>query len=193
VARADPNRADMTSDAQLVAAARSDPAAFRELYERHAGRVHAYHLRRTGSPDAAHDLTAETFAQAWTCRTRFRDEADGSAGPWLFGIARHVLLVSVRRRQLERSACERLGVLAALHQEAAAIEPREEWLDGLEEALADLPAAQQDAIRLRIVDDLAYEDAADRLDTTPQAVRARVSRGLSSLRDRLSHRMETVR
>jgi RNA polymerase sigma-70 factor (ECF subfamily) len=193
VARADPNRADMTSDAQLVAAARSDPAAFRALYERHAERVHAYHLRRTGDPDAAYDLTAETFAQAWLCRTRFRDEADGSAGPWLFGIARHVLLASVRQRQLERGACERLGVLAALQQEAAAVEPRDEWLDGLDEALADLPATQQDAIRLRIVDDLAYEDAADRLDTTPQAVRARVSRGLTSLRNRLSHRMETVR
>jgi DNA-directed RNA polymerase specialized sigma24 family protein len=28
--------------------------------------------------DAAHDLTAETFAQAWLARTRFRDRATGS-------------------------------------------------------------------------------------------------------------------
>ena len=110
--------------------------------------------------DAAHDLTAETFAQAWLSRARFRDEAGGSAGPWLFGIARHVLLVSVRQRRLERSASERLGVLDAADR-AGRAEPDETWLDGLDEALAHLPEAQQDAIRLRVVDDLGYDEAAD--------------------------------
>ena len=112
-AHADCQAARMRSDAELLVAARSDAGAFRELYERYAERVYGYHLRRSQDPHAAHDLTAETFAQAWLSRARFRDEARGSAGPWLFGIARHVLLVSVRQRRLERSACERLGVLAA--------------------------------------------------------------------------------
>src|SRR5215216_7920375 len=93
------------TDAELLAAARTDPTAFRTLYDRYAARVLRYHERRTADADAAHDLTAETFAQAWLSRTRFRDEAGGSAAPWLFAIARHVLLASVRRRALERSAC----------------------------------------------------------------------------------------
>ena len=121
------------SDAALLLAARADPSAFHELYERHAERVHAFLLRRTGDPDAAHDLTAETFAQAWLSRARFRDEADGSAAPGLFGIARNVLLMSVRRRRLERSACERLGLLA----DAAAAVPEQHWLVGLDEAPAE--------------------------------------------------------
>ena len=83
-------------------------------------RVYGYHLRRSRDAHAAHDLTAETFAQAWLSRARFRDEAGGSAGPWLFGIARHVLLVSVRQRRLERRACERLGVLDAAERASAA-------------------------------------------------------------------------
>ena len=103
----------MSTDAQLLALACRDPAAFRTLYDRYAERVHGYHLRRCQDPDAAFDLTAETFAQAWLARSRFRDEAGGSAGPWLFAIARHVLLASVRRRALERDACERLAVSGA--------------------------------------------------------------------------------
>ena len=63
--------------------------------------------------------------------------------------------------------------------------PDEGWLDGLDEALAHLPEAQQQAIRLRVVEDLGYDEAAERLATTPQAVRARVSRGLSALRKHL--------
>ncbi len=50
----------MRSDAELVREARSDAAAFRELYDRYADGVYGYHLRRTRDPDAAHDLTAET-------------------------------------------------------------------------------------------------------------------------------------
>jgi RNA polymerase sigma-70 factor (ECF subfamily) len=181
----------MRSDAALLAGARSDPAAFRELYERYATRIHGYHLRRSGDPDAAHDLTAETFAQAWLARARFRDEAGGSAGPWLYGIARHVLLVSVRRRRIERRASERLGILT--HADRAISEPDESWLDGLDEALASLPEAQQDAIRMRIVEDLTYDEAAARAGATPEVLRSRVSRGLGSLRKHLFDTMETTR
>jgi RNA polymerase sigma factor (sigma-70 family) len=182
----------MRSDAELLRAARSDASSFRELYGRYAERIYGYHLRRSREPHAAHDLTAETFAQAWVSRARFRDESSGSAGPWLFGIARHVLLVSVRRHRVERSACERLGILVGADREQSPA-PDETWLDGLDEALASLPAAQQEAIRLRVVDDLSYDEAAVRLDTTPVAVRARVSRGLSALRKQLFDSMETSR
>src|SRR4029079_4436688 len=92
--------ARMRSDAELLVAARSDASAFRELYERYAARIHGYHLRRPQDAHAAHALTAETFAQAWLSRARFRDEAGGSAGPGLFGIRRHVLLVSVPPHRL---------------------------------------------------------------------------------------------
>ncbi len=64
---------DTRSDAALLAAARDDPGAFRALYDRHAERVRGYHLRRSGDAQAALDLTAETFAQAWLGRGRFHD------------------------------------------------------------------------------------------------------------------------
>jgi RNA polymerase sigma-70 factor, ECF subfamily len=178
-----------TSDSSLLAAARTDPHAFRELYERYATRIHAFHLARCRDEHSAHDLTAETFAQAWLSRRRFRDEAGGSAGPWLFAIARHVLLTTVRRGRLEQSACERLGMLDALDRPASP-EPAETWLDGLHQALADLPEGQREAIELRVVDDLDYDGVAERLDTTPAAARVRVHRGLAALRNLLTNSME---
>jgi RNA polymerase sigma-70 factor (ECF subfamily) len=180
------------TDADLLAAARTDAGAFRELYERYADRVHGYHRRRSRDDDAAYDLTAETFAQAWVARTRFRDDAGGSAGPWLFAIARHVLLASVRRGRLERGACERLGLLDRLDATAPA-DPDESWIEGLDEALDELPRSQRDAVRLRVMDDLAYDDVAGALDTTPQAARVRVHRGLAALRDKLTRSTETTR
>jgi RNA polymerase sigma factor (sigma-70 family) len=174
------------SDAELLAAARTDAGAFRELYDRYAERVLGYHLRRCRDEDAAHELTAETFAQAWLVRARFRDECGGSAGPWLFGIARNVLLASVRRRKLEDGARERLGVLAT-----PSAEPDDTWLEGLDEALEELPESQRRAIELRVIEDRAYEDVALALGTSPAAARVRVHRGLSALRHRLGR--ETAR
>ena len=176
----------MTTDAELISAARSDSGAFRKLYDRYAERVYRFHLGRTRNPDAAHDLTAETFAQAWLGQMRFRDEAGGSAGPWLFGIARNLLSASVRRGRLERVACARLGILEQLDREPATIPPGESWLDGLDEALAELPESQLEALRLRFDDDLPYDELANSLGTTPQAARVRVHRGLSALRVRLA-------
>jgi RNA polymerase sigma-70 factor (ECF subfamily) len=181
----------MTTDAELIRAAHSDAGAFRQLYDRYAERVHRFHLGRSGNADAAHDLTAETFAQAWLGRTRFRDEAGGSAGPWLFAIARHVLSASVRRGRLERAACTHLGILERLDREPATAEPDETWLDGLDEALAELPETQLDAIRLRFVEGLPYDEVAEALDTSPQAARVRVHRGLSALRLRLNPSKES--
>src|SRR4051812_3158889 len=133
----------MTSDAALLRASRSNAGPFRELYERYASAVYGFHLRRTRDEHAALDLTAETFAQAWRSRSRFRDEAGGSAGPWLYGIARNLLAQSVRKRTIELSACERLGVLDRLEHEPATVEPTEIWLDGLDDALDELPDGQR--------------------------------------------------
>src|SRR5256885_13973039 len=77
------------TDAELLQAARQDPQAFRELYERYATWMRSWFLRHTGSESVALDLTAETFAQAFGASRRFRGEADGAAGPRAVRIGRH--------------------------------------------------------------------------------------------------------
>jgi RNA polymerase sigma factor (sigma-70 family) len=182
----------MTTDAELLAAARTDARAFRVLYDRYAERIYGFHLSRSRDADAAHDLTAETFAQAWLSRVRVRDQVGGSAAPWLFGIAKHVLAASVRRGRLERAACERLGLRDRLDREPATAEPSDTWLEGLDDALRRLPPEQRDALRLRFDGDLPYDELAVVLETTPGAARVRVHRGLASLRTLLTPK-ETTR
>ncbi|HTU31656.1 MAG TPA: sigma-70 family RNA polymerase sigma factor [Solirubrobacteraceae bacterium] len=181
-----------SSDASLLAAARHDPDAFRELYERYAKSVLGYFLRRTGSQATALDLTAETFAQAWCVRARFRDQANGSAAPWIYGIARNVLLMSIRRGTIERSATERLGLLEHLDRpESGAVGmPQDSWADGADELLDRLPVHQREAVRLRVLEDLEYSDIARATGTTPATARVRVHRGLTALKRHLASSKE---
>ena len=103
------------SDADLILAARADPDCFRVVYDRYAERVHGFFWRRTGDRELALDLAAETFAQAWLGKERFRDLAGGSAGPWLFTIARRLLVKTVEQRRLETKALERLRITELPH------------------------------------------------------------------------------
>src|SRR6187200_1804966 len=112
------------TDAELMQAAKVDEGAFAELNGRHVSTVHAWFRRRLEW--AASDLTAETFAQAWLSRGSFRDEAEGSALPWLFGIAHNVARESARRNAVETRARRRLGLSTDLASEDgyAAVEER---------------------------------------------------------------------
>jgi RNA polymerase sigma-70 factor (ECF subfamily) len=169
------------SDAELIRAASSDAAAFGDLYERHALRVYAWCRRRLEW--AASDLTAETFAQAWLSRDRFRDEHDGSALPWLLGIARNVLRETIRSDRVESCARERLGLPLDLAAEEgyAAIEERLSPREALAAALEQLPEHEREALELRVIGELPYARVAERLAIRPAAARLRVSRALRRL------------
>jgi RNA polymerase sigma factor (sigma-70 family) len=175
----------VASDLELLRRAGGDPDAFRDFYERYAEEIFGYFRRRTADPDSALELTAETFSRAWVTRERIEDRHEGSAAPWLFGIARNVLLMSIRRGALERRTAERLGVLERLDLDAAEAAPEPEWADGADELLDSLPLSQREALRLRIVDERSYEEVADALGTSRSAARVRVHRALTALRRRL--------
>lgn len=169
------------TDAELIRAAASDASAFGELYERHARAVYVWLDRRLSW--AAVDLTAETFARAWLTRARFRDRRDGSALPWLLGIAANVLRESVRRDRVETRARERLGLPLDPAGDAgfSDVEERLSPRQALSRALAELPPDQRRAVELRVLEDLSYGEVARRLSIRPAAARLRVSRALRRL------------
>jgi RNA polymerase sigma factor (sigma-70 family) len=169
------------TDAELLADSSRDAVAFAELYRRHARSIHAWCRRRLEW--AASDLTAETFARAWLSRGHFRDDRNGSALPWLLGIARNVLYESARQDRLETRARERLGLPLdlAIEDGYTAVEDRVSPRVGLNAALDLLPAHERSALKLRVVDELAYADVAAQLAIKPAAARLRVSRALRRL------------
>lgn len=169
------------TDASLIHAAATDAAAFSELYARHVDVVYRWFRRRLDW--AASDLTAETFARAWLARGRFRDERNGSALPWLLGIAANVLADTVRRDRVETRARERLGLPLDLARDDgyAEVEERLSPRLMLERSLDSLPEHERQALELRVVDELPYAQVARRLSIRPAAARLRVSRALRRL------------
>ena len=174
------------TDAELLLAARTDPQAFREFYDRNAVWVRSWFQRQTSSETAALDLTAETFAQAWRSVKRFRDEAEGSGAPWLFGIARNLLRQYHKHNRIETAARDRLGLPLAFAdcEDYDRVDERiaaTELGPALHVAVQGLPAPQRRALELRVVQQLSYDEVAGRLGCSQNAARLRVSRALRTL------------
>lgn len=187
--------ASHASDAELLAAAGGDAAAFRLFYDRYAREIFRWLRSNVDDDHAAEDLLAETFAQAWLSSGSFRDEQGGSARPWLYGIARHVLLESYRKRRVEARARERLGMHAQQTEFDLAAEVVER-LDAearrieLGRALHTLPDAQRQAVGLHVVGDLPYDQVARIMQSSAPNVRMRAMRGLRRLREVLELRSD---
>ena len=166
------------SDAELLV--QEDPDAFAELYDRHAGQILGWSSVRVG--DYGADLTAEVFAAAWRGRKRFRDEHDGSALPWLYGIAHNVFRSSLRKRRVEYGARERLGLpVTVMHADFEAVDDRLSFPSAVLRAFVDLPDSERELLVLRLVEERPYREIAQRLQCTPVAARLRVSRSLRRL------------
>jgi RNA polymerase sigma-70 factor (ECF subfamily) len=164
----------------------SDPRAFERVYDAYATRVLAFLARRTFDAEAARDLTAETFAQAYQGRRRFRGSTDDETAAWLYGIARNLLNRYIRTGVVERRAIERLGIrvpqlVEADYERIVQLAGLADLRTVIAEEFSRLRPDQQAAVHLRVVEELSYPEIAQRLAISEQTARARVSRGLRQL------------
>jgi RNA polymerase sigma factor (sigma-70 family) len=179
---------DPRSDAELLLATSEDVEAFGVFYRRHVDWVVGFLAARSGNAELAADLTSEVFAAALLASGRF-DPARGAANSWLYGIVAHKLASAGRRGEAERRARRRLGMADVR------LDPEDiDWIESqaanhqlpATELLAALPADQRDLLTARVIDDRPYHELAREHQMTEAAIRKRVSRGLASLRSRLT-------
>jgi RNA polymerase sigma-70 factor (ECF subfamily) len=177
-------------DAQLLAAARSEPAAFAAFYDRYEAAVAGYLIRRVRDPELVADLTAEVFAAALHAAPRYR-ASEATAAGWLITIAHNTLAKTLRRGRVEASARRRIGIRDAVSFEdeelrrVEVLASGDGWLLGL---LEGLPDEQATAIRARVLEERDYQEIAAALLTSELVIRKRVSRGLATLRQEIEEK-----
>jgi RNA polymerase sigma factor (sigma-70 family) len=170
----------------LFVRARNDPAAFADVYVAYHRKVLRYLARQTLDPEAAFDLTAETFAQMFAGLDGFRGRTEDEGRAWMWAIARHQLYRWRDRRRLERVQLVRLGVPVAdpgpeEYERIEELADLERFLPVLEHSLAALPAETRRVLEMRIVQHRPYVEIGELLGTTAGAIRIRVSRALRDL------------
>ena len=141
------------------------------LVENHADELLRYARRLSG--DDAEDIVQEAFLRGLRS---YRNLKHGDhLRAWLFRIT--------TTTAFDHSGNQREIPVAEVRGSAF----EHSFNDGAFEAIIEsLSEANRDALRLRFVEDLAYEDIARKLGCSAEAARRRVSTAIGSLRERLA-------
>ena len=188
---------DRAEDQFLERLKRHDAAAFEQLVAERTGDIYGLLFRLTGDAEEARDLAQETFLRAFQAIEKFRGDADLKT--WLYRIAinqaRNRWRWWRRRRRdatvsLDATIGEREQTVATHLEDANASDPEQETLarerqNQLREALQGLRSAYREAVVLRDIEGLTYEEIAATLHINIGTVKSRLARGRLELRRRL--------
>ncbi len=168
-------RMDRDRERSLVEAARTDAAAFGDLYDFYLPRIYGFVYRRVQERAVAEDLTAATFEKALHS-LRGEDFRNEAFGGWLYRVAANGVIDHFRAAR--RLLPETDGVAGAVRDAFAAALDRDE----LRQAMADLPDRHRAVLTLRFFDDLDADEASAILGCSRGTFAVRLHRALAALR-----------
>ncbi len=184
---------------------RGDLDAFNQLVLHYQQTTYNVVLRILGDPDAAADVTQDTFITAFRAIQSFRGGSPFRA--WLLRIASNQACDYWRRTNrhpldsldevMDEDEPHGASMLSTLVARGQAANPEEFLLNQelralIQQALQELPLDQRVAVILCDVQGLSYEEIAASTQTTLGTVRSRIARGRARLRNYLYKHRELL-
>jgi RNA polymerase sigma-70 factor (ECF subfamily) len=177
-------------DVLLRRAAKGDEESFTALYRRHQAALYRFALRMTGNTWAAEEIVQDVFMTLMR-EPRKYDSARGPVGAYLYGIARNRVMKHLERspRELPLEETNDDGSPAseiAVNQFTPAHwAEQQERSKRVRAAILDLPAEFREAVVLCELEELSYEEAAQRSGCPIGTIRSRLHRGRALLTAKL--------
>jgi len=188
------NERDKTiNDNQLIADARTDPAAFARLYRRHYDEVFRYCVHRLFERHAAEDVTSAVFLKAVENIGTF-DGSEEQFRNWLYRIASNAVNNHLRRFARQQQLLKKHGRCLAVEEcdEPEGPDDASEKMELLRKAMFTLKPKYQTIITLRFFEKLKLTEIAEVLKANPQTVRSQLSRALAKLRKKITSLQQGV-
>ena len=148
------------------------------LFSEHRDGVFRYLSRIVRQADTADELTQEVFLRAWRAPVAGETEVERRA--WVFKVARNLALNHLRDVRRRPETVELAEAARPATQELS-LAPQQ--------ALAALPDLERDVFLMKETAGLSYGEIASACEVTVDAVRARLHRARSQLREALGRQV----
>lgn len=173
----------------VLAVQRGDRDAFASLMARFQNRLYRYLLRWVRDHATAEDLFQQTWMRIIANIHRF--DARRSFDPWLFAIARNLVMDHLRRCRPD-SLEEPAGAGGSLSDTISTSAPgaldqllHAERAERIQQALESQPPVFREILTLRFEEEMKLEDIAEVLSIPLGTVKSRLGRALEHLRTAL--------
>ena len=177
-------------DKELVEKAkRGDQEAFAQLVLDNQNRVYSLALRLSGDREEAADLAQEAFVKAWQGLSAFQGESSFST--WVYRLTTNVCIDHLRKKK-RREAVEPSVSLddennswaepSTWEQDPQRLLEQSERGKALARAIDQLPDWQREALVLRELSGLSYQEIGEKLDIDIGTVKSRIARARLNLR-----------
>lgn len=167
---------------------RGDESAFDEFYDQFSSMIYNLTLRQCGDPTLAQDLSQEVLIRIYRNLGRFRGKS--SLKTWTYRVCINHCRSRLGRRQVKMLSLTRdTGKMHEIVDPARGPEDHaiaRGEVEKLAGALPEMEGIYREALLLRDLEDLSYQDIADILEVPIGTVRSRISRGREQLRRLLS-------
>lgn len=162
-----------------------DETAFEEIYDRFGAMVFNVALRLCGEPEEAADLSQETFLKIHRHLAGFRGRS--SLKTWIYRVTINCCRSRYKRQKTWRTqvlpeSAEKLERLPDSHRSPEERAIARNTVESVEQALDQLPAIYREAVLLRDIEGLTYEEISHVLGQRLGTVRSRIARGRDRLR-----------
>ncbi|HXD32355.1 MAG TPA: sigma-70 family RNA polymerase sigma factor [Pyrinomonadaceae bacterium] len=183
---------DRTTDELLVERARGgEESAFLLLYERHRDAIFRFAYRLLGSIELAEDITHDCFLSLIRRPEGF-DPQRAPLRSYLYAAARNLAMKHFRSQGRE-TALDDLTEHPTIPRREEPLRRllESELITKIQQAVADLPPLQREALVLFEYEGLALNEIAEVVGTDVGAVKSRLHRARARLRDSLSQYLNT--
>jgi RNA polymerase sigma factor (sigma-70 family) len=157
------------------------------LFKVHHKRLFHFISARVRNPADSEELAGQTFAEACKCFHSFR--GDSELGTWLYGIAMNLIRQHITRSPQRRIDYVDDGDLEEFEdptENPSVHLNTKQTINRLEQHLSALTPELRDALLMVTLDELSYEETAQRLSIPIGTVRSRVWRSRFLLKERLA-------
>ncbi|HEY2598850.1 MAG TPA: sigma-70 family RNA polymerase sigma factor [Candidatus Dormibacteraeota bacterium] len=155
---------------------------FERMVREHQHRVYAVGFALTGNRHDAEEVAQDTFLRAYRALTTYPPDRirDLKQSPWLHRIAVNVVRNRVRGARPRTAELNGAEPDDAMGPESLTLQRAE--MDDLACRLAGLPLRYREAVVLKYVHEMSYEEVAEALEQPVGTVKSNVHRGLKLLR-----------
>ncbi|APZ48094.1 hypothetical protein BW723_07570 [Polaribacter reichenbachii] len=148
------------------------------LFDRYNVRIYNYFNKMICNKMVSEDLTQDVFIKVIKYRTSYKN---GNFAAWLYTIARNIFSSHYQKTKKERSNIIDDDKLA--NNETLVSESNKEELEHLQKALLKLSNSDRELIVMHRFQEIKYEQIAQIIGSTENAVKVKVHRALKKLKE----------